>query len=229
VLGEPRIHVPECASTQSLLDASMPEGAVATTGHQTAGRGRLDRAWDDAPGTALLLSVLLRPPAARPAPQLTLVAGIAVATVVEGALRRPAQLKWPNDVLVDGRKVSGGLAEARDGVVVLGIGLNVNQAVEQLPPSPRTPAASLRTVDGATRELEPLLQELLRTLDIAYRAWCDWGLAALHDRIAARDVLRGARITVDGVERLSAGIADDGRLELQDGSRVASGDVQWFP
>ena len=84
VIGEPRLHVPECESTQALLLGSgLPEGAVATTDHQTAGRGRLGRTWEDAPGTAVLVSVLLRPPAGRRAPELSLVAGLATAETVE--------------------------------------------------------------------------------------------------------------------------------------------------
>src|SRR5690348_6881982 len=107
----------------------MPEWSVATTGHQTGGRGRLGRTWVDEPGSSLLLSVLLKPPAGRNPAELTLVAGLAVAQVVERVLGRAAQIKWPNDVLVDGAKVSGGLADLRDGAVVLGIGVNVNQVV----------------------------------------------------------------------------------------------------
>jgi BirA family biotin operon repressor/biotin-[acetyl-CoA-carboxylase] ligase len=216
-----RIHVPECESTQALLDASMPEWSVATTGHQTGGRGRLGRTWVDEPGSSLLLSVLLKPPAGRNPAELTLVAGLAVAQVVERALGRAAQIKWPNDVLVDGAKVSGGLADLRDGAVVLGIGMNVNQTAL---PDTRLPAASLRTIDGREREIEPLLEDLLATLRGHYDSWRADGLAALHAVIAARDALRGRKVTVGEASGLAVGIRDDGRLELDTGV-VESGEV----
>lgn len=227
MLGQPRIHVPECESTQLLLDPSLPEGAVASTDHQTGGRGRLGRTWDDAPGTALLFSVLLKPPASRRPAELTLVGGLATAE----AIGPEAMLKWPNDVLVDGRKVSGGLAELRDGAVVLGIGVNVNQTEAQLPPDARTPAASLRTVDGVVREREQLLTAILRTLGDAYAAWLEHGVAALHERIAARDFLRGRDIEVNGVRGVATGIRRDGRLELETPAGpvvVDSGEVVLF-
>ena len=90
-----------------------PEGAIATTDHQTAGRGRLGRSWVEAPGTSVLVSVLLRPPAERRAQELSLVAAVAVALAVEDATGLSAQIKWPNDVLLARRKVAGILAEMR--------------------------------------------------------------------------------------------------------------------
>jgi len=228
VFGQPRIHVPECESTQLLLDPALPEGAVASTDHQTGGRGRLGRSWDDEPGAALLFSILLKPPVDRQAAELSLVAGLATAESVERAIARPAGLKWPNDVLVDDRKVAGGLAELRDGVVVLGIGVNVNQTAEQLPPDTRTAAASLRTLDGQTREREALLADLLVTLEDAYRTWLAHGIGALHDRIASRDWLRGREATVGDASGEVRGIRPDGRLAVAtaDGTvLVGSGEV----
>lgn len=218
-----RIHVAECESTQALLDASMPEWSVATTDHQTGGRGRLGRTWVDEPGTALLVSVLLKPPRDRRLAELTLVAGVAVAEVVERALERPAQIKWPNDVLVDGQKVSGGLADLRDGAVVLGVGINVNQSSL---PETRLPAASLRTIDGRERELEPLLDDLLATLRRRYDDWLASGLP--HADIGARDFLRGRVVAVNGLTGTVVGIRRDGRLELANGI-VESGEVVFVP
>jgi len=217
VLGEPRIHVDECESTQLLLDPSMPEGAIATTRHQTGGRGRRGRTWHDAPGASLLFSVLLKPPAGRRAQELTLVGALAVAEVVDG------QIKWPNDVLVDGRKVSGGIAELRDGAVVLGIGINVNQTEEQLPADARVPAASLRTT-GRECDVDVLLGEVLAALDTLYATWRDAGLGALHARITARDALRGRRATVGDISGTCNGIAADGRLQVGH-AFVESGEV----
>jgi BirA family transcriptional regulator, biotin operon repressor / biotin---[acetyl-CoA-carboxylase] ligase len=214
VIGFPRRHEPECESTQLLVGPDDPEGAIATADHQTGGRGRRGRSWVEAPGTSVLVSVLLRPPAERAAPQLSLVGGLAAAMAVEEALALAAQIKWPNDVLVDRRKVAGVLAEAREGVVVLGIGINVNQTREQLPEDARVAAASLRTIDGRERDRERVLGGLLAHLDRLYEAWRDGGLDAVYDDLGARDFLRGRRVSVDGVSGVAQMIARDGRLEV---------------
>jgi BirA family biotin operon repressor/biotin-[acetyl-CoA-carboxylase] ligase len=228
VIGEPRRHEPECESTQLLLGPDDPEGAIATTDHQTGGRGRLGRSWVEPPGTSVLASVLLRPPAELPVPQLSLVGGLAAALAAEDALQLAAQVKWPNDVMVDRRKVAGVLAEAREGVVVLGIGINVNQARDELPADVRVPVASLRTVDGRLRDREEVLAALLAHLDRLYAAWRARGLDAVYDDLGARDFLRGRRVSVDGVSGTAQMIARDGRLELATPSgsvAVASGEV----
>lgn len=114
----------EVTSTQHMPPADAPHGAVAVAEHQTDGRGRLGRVWVDEPGAGLALSVVLRPPPPIARwPELTLVAAEAVA----GAIGHGATIKHPNDVLVQGRKVAGILAEASDRVL-LGIGVNVGSA-----------------------------------------------------------------------------------------------------
>ena len=224
MFGSPLHRVASCESTQLLLGPDDPEGAVAVADFQTAGRGRLGRAWTAPSGTALLCSVLLRPPAGSRIAQLSLVGGLAAAQTVEDALGRPAQLKWPNDVLVDGLKVAGVLAEARDGVVVVGIGLNVNQTAAELPADARIPAASLRSLDGAERQRDALLDDLLERLEAAYRSWLDAGLRALHAEIASRDALAGRAVSVDGRSGRALEIDAEGRLVLDSGP-VESGEV----
>ena len=228
MIGTPRTHVDECESTQLLLGPDDPEGAIATTDHQTGGRGRRGRSWVEAPATAVLVSVLLRPPPSLPAPQLSLVGGVAAALAVEDALGLAAQIKWPNDVMVDRRKVAGVLAEARDGVVVLGIGVNVNQTREQLPSDARVAPASLRTLDGVVREREVVLASVLAHLDHRYAAWLEDGLDGIYEDLGARDFLRGRRVSVDGVTGVAQMIARDGRLEVTTESGrvlVESGEV----
>ena len=222
--GRPFRYVEETESTQALLGPDDPEGAVVAAGHQTAGRGRLGRRWEAPPGTALTFSVLLRPAAEAPVQQLSLVAGLAVAETVEQALDLSAQIKWPNDVMVDRRKVAGILAEARDGIVVLGIGLNVNQTRDDLPADARAATASLRTVDGLERDPAPLLAELLARLEQHYDAWAAGGLDAVFDGIGSRDFLRGRHVSVDGRDGVAGGLDRDGRL-LVGGRPVASGEV----
>lgn len=222
MIGFPRRHVEECESTQLLVGPDDPEGAIATADHQTGGRGRRGRSWVEAPGTSVLVSALLRPPPERAAPQLSLVGGLAAALAVEDALALAAQIKWPNDVMVDRRKVAGVLAEAREGVVVLGIGINVNQTREQLPPDARVAAASLRTIDGRERDRERVLASLLAHLDRLYAAWREGSLDAVYDDLGARDFLRGRRVSVDGVSGVAQMIARDGRLEISTGSGVVT-------
>ncbi len=228
--GRPYVYRESCESTQLLLDPSLPEGAAAVAEEQTAGRGRLGRVWEATAGTSVLCSVLLRPPTERRFAELSLVAGIAAAEAVEGATELAAQIKWPNDVMLNRRKVAGILAEAREDVVVVGIGINVNQTRIELPPSPHTPAASLRTIDGRVHERAPLLAELLARLERAYDGWRHGGLDELYAGLGARDFLRGRRVSVDGTSGTAVQIDREGRLEIDAGGEhvlAESGDVAY--
>ncbi|MGH3057344.1 MAG: biotin--[acetyl-CoA-carboxylase] ligase [Gaiellaceae bacterium] len=226
--GRPFHYAESCESTQRLLDPSLPEGTAAVCDEQTAGRGRLGRGWDAPGGTAILCSVLLRPPPARAAAELSLVGGIAVAETAEAALKLSAQIKWPNDVLVNRRKVAGVLAETAGEAVVLGVGLNVNQTRDQLPSDANVQPASLLTTDGTRRERAPILADLLARLEQAYDSWREGGLDALYDGLGARDFLRGRRVFVDGEPGLGIAVDRSGRLEVEiAGERrlVESGEV----
>jgi BirA family biotin operon repressor/biotin-[acetyl-CoA-carboxylase] ligase len=152
--GHPYYYELETPSTQRMPPPDAPHGAVALAEHQTEGRGRLGRQWIDEPGTGLAFSVVLRPPppVAR-WPELTLVAARAVA----GAIGPEATIKEPNDVLVDGRKVAGILAEAGERVV-LGIGVNVGAV----------PWPGAGAVD---RDRLELLVEILERLERGYDRW----------------------------------------------------------
>jgi BirA family biotin operon repressor/biotin-[acetyl-CoA-carboxylase] ligase len=228
--GRPYLYEPSCTSTQELIDPSFPEGAVAVCDEQTAGRGRLGRSWDAPPGTAVLCSILLRPPAERRTAELSLVGGMAAADAVERALRLSAQIKWPNDVMVNRRKVAGVLAEGGESVVVLGIGINVNQQPDELPSDARTPAASLLTVDGTRHERAPILAILLGQLETYYERWRTGGIDAIYDFLGARDFLRGRRVAVDGASGYAIGIDREGRLEIDAGGErrlVESGEVTY--
>jgi len=209
--------VESCESTQQLVDVSLPEGALVVADHQTAGRGRLGRSWDAPPGKALLVSILLKPPPERHAPELSLVAGVAVADTVERSTGLAVQLKWPNDVMLRRRKVAGLLAEARDGAVVLGIGLNVNQSRDELPPN----AGSLLTLTGREWRRDQLLESLLADLERTYAAWRSGGLDAVYEGLAPRDFLRGRRVSVNGTGGVATKIDRQGRLEIE----VGHGDV----
>jgi BirA family biotin operon repressor/biotin-[acetyl-CoA-carboxylase] ligase len=170
--GQPYEHVGSTPSTQLLLAPDAPEGALVVAEEQTAGRGRLGRSWFAPAGTSLLCSLQLRPdtPTER-LPELTGVAARACADAIAALTGLEPALKFPNDVLVGGRKVAGILAEARDGRVVLGVGINVNVPADELPEDVDRPATSLRVETGRELDRAELLAELLERLERRYDAW----------------------------------------------------------
>ncbi|HYZ78991.1 MAG TPA: biotin--[acetyl-CoA-carboxylase] ligase [Gaiellaceae bacterium] len=175
-LGRTYRFVESCPSTQRLLRDDDPEGAVAVADAQTAGRGRLGRRWLAPAGTSLLVSILLRPEV-DPArlPELSLVAGRACAEAIADVTGLEPKVKFPNDLLLGGRKVAGILAEASEGRVVLGIGVNVTQRPGELPPDARTPATSLAIETGREIDRGELLLALLDQLERRYEDWLAGG------------------------------------------------------
>ena len=171
-LGRPYRFVAECTSTQREIEADAAEGTTVATDHQTHGRGRLGRVWEAPPGTGLLFSTLLRPrPPMALWPELSLVAGDAVAAALREQTGVAAELSHPNDVLVGGRKVAGILAEATRGRVVLGIGVNVDQTTDELPAETPKPPTSLRDETGTEWPRAPLLAAILFELERRYDDW----------------------------------------------------------
>jgi BirA family transcriptional regulator, biotin operon repressor / biotin---[acetyl-CoA-carboxylase] ligase len=213
-LGRPRLHLRVTTSTndraRELAQAGAPHGTLVTATEQTAGRGRQGRTWSAPAGRALLMSIVLRETPAL----LPLAAALAVADVAGS----DARVKWPNDVLVDGRKVAGILAEARvqEGWAVVGIGLNVALRMEDLPADLHATAGTLGL---SPADVEPTLQRLLGALERAL-ALDD---AALLDAYRARDGLRGRDVRWAGGRGRAAGIDGAGRLvvELPEGGRTA--------
>jgi BirA family biotin operon repressor/biotin-[acetyl-CoA-carboxylase] ligase len=168
--GHPYLYRERCASTQRLVPPDAPEGAVAVAEEQTAGRGRLGREWSAPAWTSILTSIVLRPHVPSPRlPELSLVAGDSVARAVADAVGVEPVVKFPNDLLLGGRKVAGILAEAADGRVVLGIGVNVNQQPDELPEG--ASATSLRIAIGHEVDRAPLLVEILAQLERSYDRW----------------------------------------------------------
>jgi BirA family biotin operon repressor/biotin-[acetyl-CoA-carboxylase] ligase len=167
--GRPYVYVEVCPSTQRLLTEEHSEGAMALTEEQTEGRGRLGRRWLSPPGVSLLFSVLLEPDVETARlPELTVVAGEACAAAIASVTGLAPEIKLPNDILVGGRKTAGILAEARDGRVVLGIGVNVNVPQQDLP---EATATSLLVSTGAEVDRTELLVEILDRLERAYDEW----------------------------------------------------------
>ena len=159
-------------STQRMLAEDSAEGAVAVAEEQTEGRGRLGRRWEAAAGSSILVSVLLVPPVEPPRlPELSLVAGGAVAQAIAEITGIEPAIKFPNDLLIGMRKVAGILAESSEGRVVLGIGVNVNQTAQELPADTLTPPTSLRVVLGEPVDRARLLAAILLHLERDYDAW----------------------------------------------------------
>jgi BirA family transcriptional regulator, biotin operon repressor / biotin---[acetyl-CoA-carboxylase] ligase len=214
MLGTPRLHLREIDSTsdraRELALAGAPHGALVTAAGQTAGRGRQGRVWTTQPGAAVTMSVVLRDPP----PLLPLVAAVAVAE----SCGEDSRIKWPNDVLVGGRKVAGILAEGRphEGWAVLGIGVNVAVDVSELPEELREKAGSL---GRAPADVEPFLSSLLGALERALALGADELLGAWR----ARDALLDSEISWTGGTGVARGIDGEGRLvvELADGGRTA--------
>jgi BirA family biotin operon repressor/biotin-[acetyl-CoA-carboxylase] ligase len=202
-LGTPRLHHRVTDSTsdraRALADAGAPHGTLVTAGAQRAGRGRQGRTWSAPPGRALLMSLVLRdwPPL------LPIVGAVAVADIAGPG----AAIKWPNDVLLDGRKLAGILAEGRlqEGWAVLGIGLNVAVRSADLPAELRDRAASLGLEPAA---IEPTLDKLLRALE---RRLAQPTADLLAD-YRARDALAGRAVRWAHGEGVAHGIDDSGRL-----------------
>jgi BirA family biotin operon repressor/biotin-[acetyl-CoA-carboxylase] ligase len=213
-LGTPHLHLRTTDSTneraRALAMTGAPHGTLVTAGEQRAGRGRQGRTWSAPAGRALLASLVLRDVP----PLLALVSAVAVADVVGPE----AQIKWPNDVLVGGRKVAGILAEGRpqEGWAVLGIGINVAIRASDLPPELAGRAAGLGLEPDA---IEPLLVALLEALSLRLAQ----KPAAILGAWGARDALRGREVRWQHGHGVAAGVDGDGRLlvALADGSRAA--------
>jgi BirA family transcriptional regulator, biotin operon repressor / biotin---[acetyl-CoA-carboxylase] ligase len=202
-LGRPRLHLRSIGSTNArareLAQAGAPHGTAVTADEQTAGRGRQGRGWATPPGSALAVSLVIRDPD----PLLSLRAGLAVADLAGAG----ARVKWPNDVLVDGRKVAGVLVEGhlQEGWAVLGIGVNAALDPAVLPDEVRERAGTLG-LDPS--QLPRALADLLAALERRLAETPEETLAALR----GLDALAGRPVRWEGGAGTGAGIADDGTL-----------------
>jgi BirA family biotin operon repressor/biotin-[acetyl-CoA-carboxylase] ligase len=223
------------ADLVSRARAGTPEGAILVAEQQVAGRGRLGRQWQSPARAGLAVSVLLRP---RVPPRrlgwLPLLAGVALAESVRAESEVDAVLKWPNDLLIGGRKCAGILAEASNGAVVVGLGLNTTLTAGELP---HPGATSLLLAGAAEVDRERLLCGLLRSLAVWYGRWVAAGgdadasglraaytghCATIGQRI--RVELPGGEAVLAVVEGIAEGVDEDGRLLIA-GQAIAAGDV----
>lgn len=227
---------PVCASTNLLAAeaaaAGAPEIAVVAADLQTAGRGRRGRSWMAPAGTSLLHSLVLRPPAGAPVGLLPLLAGLALAETVERHLPGvPVALKWPNDLLVGGRKAAGLLAAAQTGAVVLGVGVDVDwRGVAR--PEALAGATSLAEAAGRDVDRWRVMAGFLGVFGVRYATWRDLPTAFLAG-YRQRCATLGADVRVELADGVLTGraeaVGDDGLLVVRDAGgtahRLAAGDV----
>ncbi len=229
-----RLVFKETTGSTNADAAGEPPGTVVCADAQTAGAGRIGHKWHSPPGVNLYFSAVVDCAGMEPAQAAVfpLVAGAAVCAALErcaeGAGAR-FMLKWPNDVLADGRKICGILCERRGDSIVAGIGINANQ--KEFPPDIAGRAVSLALVRGAPVRRGACLGAALDALEAAYREWKERGFAAIHREIARRDWLKGKTIAVRQTDADAApvrgecaGIAPDGAL-LVCGHRIYAGEA----
>lgn len=222
-----------------LAEQGAEEGTVVIADCQNGGRGRMGRRWTSPAGVNLYTSIILRPMIAPiQAAQLTFLSAVATARAFEAVAGIDVQVKWPNDILVNGCKIAGLLNELSaetEGIhhVVLGIGANLNMTREQFPDDLRRPATSVVLENGQPVSRVAFVQELYRQLDTLYALYQQQGFMPIKLAWEALFYLQGCRVQVDcGADLfcgMVAGLAEDGALLLdldQGGQQVIyAGDV----
>jgi BirA family biotin operon repressor/biotin-[acetyl-CoA-carboxylase] ligase len=245
IIGKRLVNLALTASTNAeafrLAEGGAVEGTVVMADEQNKGKGRLGRTWLSPPGANLYCSVILRPQI-KPfeAPQLTFLSAVAVARAIEQVAGLKPEIKWPNDVLIGGKKVAGLLNEMSaetDGInfVILGIGVNLNMTAGQFPDELRHPATSLYIEAGAKVGRARFTALLLNELDRLYAGFLNYGFAQVRREWQERCNAGGREVVVsnhgcDDIRGQFAGIDSDGALLVQrpDGQieRILSGDVR---
>jgi BirA family biotin operon repressor/biotin-[acetyl-CoA-carboxylase] ligase len=233
----------ETASTSDILEKlardGVPEGFVVFAEHQTRGRGRLGRSWTSPKGKGLWLSILLRPPLRPQAvTRLTVAAAVGLCRAIRSELPIRVEIKWPNDLMIQGRKIAGVLTELSgelDSVrhVILGVGVNVNLLEEDFPPGVRETATSLRLALGRKVDRPSLAAAVLRELDAAYARVLDDRFPELAEEWSSQCATLGRNLTVTAGARRIRGraeaIDEEGALLVRTEhghlERVIGGDV----
>jgi BirA family biotin operon repressor/biotin-[acetyl-CoA-carboxylase] ligase len=231
VFGHRIFYYPTIDSTNEraldLAAAGEPEGSLVLAEEQTAGRGRRERTWCSTPYAGIYASLVLRPAIAAPrAPLLTFMASVAVADALNEIAGFSARIKWPNDVLVGPRKIAGVLGEMRGShpevrEMVVGIGVNVNQATDDFPPALAVTATSVRIERGAPHGRAVLLASILEGFERRYARFLRDGPATLLREWEGLSATRpGTPIAVAGatgrLDGVFAGIDEEGSLLVRE-------------
>jgi len=232
ILGAPHRHFRVTDSTNArareLVEAGAPGGTVVTAAEQTAGRGRQGRSWTAPPEKALLYSAILKPLDER---HLLLPLSVPLAVCETAEELQPGiecQVKWPNDVWIDSRKLAGVLIEAKpqDGWAVIGVGLNLSIAPDEFPPDLRETAVSLFDPSvGSRGKVSPTPHTATAVLNRHLARWVEADRATILAAWRSRDALRGREISWDGGSGVADGIEDSGDLVVvaAGGDRVVLG------
>lgn len=246
VIGKKIMHFHETDSTNTralfLARGGAAEGTVVLADRQTAGRGRMNREWHSPGGTGIYLSIILTPRAPlNSLPGITLVAAVAAAEALESAAGVRADIKWPNDLLLNNRKICGILTElhARDdgaAIVIVGIGINVNTPAERFPAEVRDIASSLLIETGRETSREEIVISLLERFERRYEMFIFGRFDAILDRWREYSGIIGRRVCIeqDGVRTLGTVVDIDmgGALVILNisGSRqmILSGDITYI-
>lgn len=238
MIGRPLVRLESVGSTQDitfeLAERGAAEGTTVLARYQQTGRGRAGRKWESVPGDALMFSIVLRPSfSINRLGLLSLLAGDAIAGALNELYTFTPAVKWPNDVLVDGEKVSGVLTQTRirgtaPVIAVLGIGINVNSDQKNLPSG----ASSVRSILGHHVDPEPLFRTVLTGLEQRYRNLQVGDVSGWLERIDQHLWLKGEDVTLHDAERLRSGrllgVDDTGALHLQTEEgpvRIVSGEL----
>ncbi len=224
---------------QALAQLGAAEGEIVIAEEQTQGKGRLGRSWSSPPYLNLYLSLILQPklPPTH-APQITLMAGVAVADTVQSFIPFAPEIKWPNDILVRGQKIAGILTESscesdRILFVILGVGVNLNFSKELMSETIRNKATSLLTLTQKPVDRQAFTCGLIQNLDRCYGTLEGSGFVGIRRRWEGYFQLQGKKVTVempDGqISGKAVGIDMDGALIIEgeggDQERILAGDV----
>ncbi|WP_153720252.1 biotin--[acetyl-CoA-carboxylase] ligase [Sporosarcina cascadiensis] len=222
-------HFSTCPTTQTIAHEKAQGGAVDGTliisEEQTAGKGRLARPWASNAGRGIWMSLIIRPKLApQQAPQLTLVAAVAIVRAIEDVAEIQPVIKWPNDILLNGKKVTGILTELqadpdRVKAIILGIGLNANQEPKDFPDELQAIATSLKIETGIHIDRAKLVAKILQYLEHYTTLYVEKGFAPIKLLWESYATITGKRITArmvnETVEGTALGISSEGMLELK--------------
>lgn len=218
----------DLASAQA--DAGALEGTIVVADQQTKGRGRLGRVWYSPPETGIYLSIILRPPIpTEDAPGLSLMTALALADTLAKYCPDAVQIKWPNDVLLGGKKVAGILTELSADKnkiihVIVGVGINVNHGVGHFPDELKSTATSVRRHNKRKVNRVELLALFLRKFEGEYQKYRKGRLTSSQRRLRRYSSLLGKEVTVIAANHKTIGVAEDidarGRLILKVGSQL---------
>ena len=246
-LGKKIIHKNTTTSTQSdahqLVQEDIEHGTVVIADEQTKGKGRMNRTWYSTKEQGVWLSMILKPPILPyQAPQLTLLTATVLADVIHEHTKIRPQIKWPNDILINGKKIAGILTEMQaeqDQIqyVIIGIGINVNQQSDDLPEQIEARATSLRMETNRDWNITQLIRHILLTFEERYETYIDNGFAKIKHKWEGYGYKMGERIQIktlqDQWQARFVGIAEDGALltktdEDEEIQKIYSAEIEWF-